>query len=496
MEFILTKQKDIQNMIHYNYYQITIYKNHYEKTFDNGGYIKIPYPSQSNQPNIITSFFEDGYITKKLYIIKKIHSIENVEHDAELMVEHESITNPGKKLFSFLLLKTNKSLTEFSETKLDNLMNTNLPQANTFSLNEIFLSDSIKEAIVYKNQTSIEPTVIVIFTKPVLVNTVFDPSTLIIPPEISNLPKFQVDYSIMKIEPVLGNIIEGFKEGVDSENIVQTAAYCQPIDDTDPDIENVAQSIPIDSEKIINKASVATVNTVLNFVSFFITLLFAIFVVPIVYKVFILNMVFENESFTPQQKLNRVSGIDVYASLLFIGFSISLIHVGISNNMPFFTTVGMYLFIFYAGCLTYFQYIRIFDTEAKQKFLDEFVKDIDNEIPPTFEAVSNDVFGLIKDNIFLLLYDDLKKPEPKLEFGGILLVIFIFVIMYWILNAMHIDMSFGGGSFFLSLPLYMFLLAVYIAVIVKVQRLNSIYKQNKKSEPAAEPAAEQEEQEE
>jgi hypothetical protein len=400
------------------------------------------------------------------------------------MVEHESITNPGKKLFSFLLLKTNNSITEFSETKMDNLMNTKTPQAVSLSLNEIFLSDSIKEAIVYKNQTSIEPTVIVIFTKPVLVNTVFDSSTMIIPPEISNLPKFQVDYSIMKIEPVLGNIIEGFKEGVDGENIVQTAAYCQPIDDSDPDIANVAQSIPINSEKILNKASATTINTVLNFVSFFITLLFAIFVVPIVYKIFILNMVLENETFTPQQKLNRVSGIDVYASILFIGFSISLIHVGISNNMAIFTTVGMYLFIFYAGCLTYFQYVRIFNKEAKEKFLEEFVPKYSDEPPPTFEAVSNDIFGLIKDNVFLLLYDDLKKPVPNLEFGGIILVFVIFVIMYWILNAMHIDMSFGGGSFFLSLPLYMFLLAVYIAIIVKVQRLNSIYKKPTEQPPS------------
>jgi hypothetical protein len=237
--------------------------------------------------------------------------------------------------------------------------------------------------------------------------------------------------------------------------------------------------IPIDSKKFLNDASVSTVNAVLNYISFFMTLLFAVFIVPIIYRIFIIDMVKENEGFTAQQKLNRLSGIDLYASLLFIGFSISLIHVGIANNIPVFTTVGMYFFIFYLGCLTYFQYIRIFDEQRKNEFLLELVDEKKGEDLPSFEAVSNDIFGLIKSNLYLLTHND----NGDLELiSGIALVVVIFTIMYWIFNAMHINMTLGGGSFFLSLPLYLALLSVYIAIVIKVQRNKFLKARNASAE--------------
>ena len=105
--------------IQYNYENTTFYKNQFEKTLENGGYIKIPYPSKSNTPNITSNTLLKGeYVTKNLYIVKKIHNIKDTPFDGELVIEHKSLTNNEKTLYVCFLLKSSKSKTEPIDTLL------------------------------------------------------------------------------------------------------------------------------------------------------------------------------------------------------------------------------------------------------------------------------------------------------------------------------------------------------------------------------------------
>ena len=120
MEFDLNNTKT-ENTVNYNYDKTTFYKNQFEKTLENGGYIKIPYASKSNTPNISSDqLFHGNYITKNLYIIKKKHTIKNVTFDGELIIEHTSLTNNELPLYSCFLLKT--SSTNMESTNIDKLI--------------------------------------------------------------------------------------------------------------------------------------------------------------------------------------------------------------------------------------------------------------------------------------------------------------------------------------------------------------------------------------
>jgi hypothetical protein len=452
MEFDL-KNKITDNVVNYNYNETIFYKNQFEKTIENGEYIQITYPSKSNTPNIVSDNLFDGeYITKKLYIIKKIHKIKGIDFDGELIIEHTSLTNNEKPLFSCFLLKTKNSET----TEIDSLINSQLDI--TINMNDYITS---KEAIYYKTNTEN----VLIFTNPILVISKFDDfkSPKIINPIPTN------DYTIVKINNFLGNV-EGFKEGIDPD-YVDVATYCQPIDEEDPTIGVTADVIiPSDGKVAINKSTTSQITTALNFFAFFILVLFVAIVVPVMYKYFIIDLVLQNNFTDNQQYLNRLSAIDIYISLLLFGFSFSLINVGIINNKPIDTIIGFYVFIFFISSFIVLKYKRTFE-------IDDFIKllfpnggvnkdELMNNIKP-------DIMGLFMDNISQLFIKK-EKDKYKIQFNFII-VIGIFLAFYFILKMYGMEQM-NGSSILTSLPFYMFLLSIYIAVYIKY-----IYDNNEKN---------------
>jgi len=238
MEFDLNNTVT-KNTINYNYEKTTFYKNQFEKTVENGGYIKIPYASKSNAPNILSNDLFDGqYVTKNVYIIKKIHNIKNTKFDGELVIEHTSLTNNELPLYSCFLLKTEKYNTD--ESNIDQF----IKGTNDISIDmNSYIRD--KKAIFYKTNKEN----VVIFPTPISVTSVFDKYTF---PSI--MGSHSSEYSIVKIKPNLGNI-EGFKEGAGGDYI-DVATYCQPIDEEDPTIGVSSDIIiPADGQVSINKAT-------------------------------------------------------------------------------------------------------------------------------------------------------------------------------------------------------------------------------------------------
>ena len=84
-----------------------------------------------------------------------------------------------------------------------------------------------------------------------------------------------------------------------------------------------------------------------------------------------------------------------------------------------------------------------------------------------------DIFGLIGDNISQLFvkYETNKltgKKELKFQ-SNFIIVGIIFAIIFVILHYYKLDQS-SGKSIFLSIPLYMFFLSIYIAAYIKHSR--------------------------
>ena len=131
----------------YDYYNTPIYTNQYEKTFQNGGYIKIPFQNNKSlsEPNLIVTNgnMNIKYKTENIYIFNNIHKIpefsksskfkilpENENDDTpykkladgELVIEHTPLTNGSKKVYTVFLLKTIQK-NDFENTPIDSIIN-------------------------------------------------------------------------------------------------------------------------------------------------------------------------------------------------------------------------------------------------------------------------------------------------------------------------------------------------------------------------------------
>lgn len=454
MAFDLTKKININDVINYNYDETTFYSNQYEKTFINGGYIKIPYSSKSNKVNISSNLFENDYNTTNLYITNKIHTIPSIDYDGELIIEHKPLTNNDKPLYSCFLLKTirNESINgsqidELISGKIDTILN----------LNKYIESSN---GIYYNNSENV-----IIFTKPIIISShISDYKS----PEI--MVPFNKNYSIVTIKN-LGNIYEGL------ENTPKTlAAYCQPIDENDPSIgETSSILIPSSGEVAINDATNTTIKTAINFCCFFLMLLFVIIIIPIIYKHFLLVLILDNEKLNAQGKLNRLSTADWFMSIILFLFSFALINNGISSNKSIYTIVGFYIFVFFLSSFLVLQYNRLF---YKNDFLKQFNPNYKLETDdPKFENISIDPIGLISDTFSSLFVSkeidsETQKEYLKFQFGGIFTVLVVFTVFFLMLYFSGFNDS--STSALMSLYFYIFIFSIYISVYIQYIRNNRI----------------------
>jgi len=459
MEFKITKENTIPNVIYYNYKKAIFYKNQYEKNLKNGGYIKMPYASK--EPNIRSTILDTGYIANQLSIGKKIHKIENVDFDGELIIKHVPLTNTEKPLYICFLLKTvhniNTPIDDIIAGKKDNELNLN------------YLIDS-SMAIHYDQ--------CIIFTTPILVKTAFDEFE---PVNIINA--YSDNYHILYVEPNLGtdsSIIEGATSGTMDTKAI--AAYCSPIDENDPSIgenANTLLAIGGDESRLKNEATVSSINMSMNFVVFYALAIFTTFAVPIMYANGILYLVLWNIHLkTPQEKLNRLYMVDIFLSLFLFGLSFSFMNVGIVSTNSYYTLLGFYIFIFFIASFIRIQYDRTF-------YLDDFYTEISKEPEwnkieqtnlmvelegktPNYEDVKTDIIGFIISNFGYK--QEYNKKEKKCQssvlsvISKIVSIFLIFIFVYMIFTNV-LGMKEETGS---SILFFIFLLSVYLANVATV----------------------------
>jgi len=502
MSFNTTKTIENIDSVQYNYFPTTFYKTQYQNTIKNSGYIKIPFTSKPNEPNI--AIFGSGYVTTALYIVKPTHLINNSHYNAELIIEHRSLTNYNEPLYTCFLLK---SLIAQEPTQIDNLING--IDDTILDLNDFITK---QKTIIFKNKL-LKSALVIIFTEPIIINTVFPYGTL--ESGLNFLEPYENTYSILHAEPILGNkdnknnkIIEGltgdsttevsglFKGLPEITNTTNTtepsnnipvgiasrgdsvsiAGYCQPIDETDPSILQTAGIVvPLNSEISSNKAADTTIKTLLNFCGFFVLIIAAIFITPIAHRILIVELVLDNEEFSAQRKLNRVNAADVYTGSILFGFSIAFINYGIINNQSLATILGFYSFIFLTASILILQYNRIVNPDT---YLSQFKT---KGIIPNYENMEMD-WGLFTDNITSLFFIKklvpntdpfTKDKEPMIYEKETTFTFIIFMIiysgLYQLLNKMKITGK--GGNFFLtSIYFYIFLFTIYLVALVNHYR--------------------------
>jgi len=258
-----------------NYYDCSIYLNQYERTPNNGGYIKIPFFTPENivRPN---AFFISGeptikYISNSLQIYKKTHNINDIDYDGELVIENNQITNGDTKIYICFPLKTypNQKPNEIDNIiKKSEVMNSG-ELSMTINLNKMF--DKLQKYIFYKSGNNI----VVVFTQPIKVQSSFDKKYV----ECSLFSKFENNYNILQNVPGkegMQNIVEGYEE-----------MDCQPID---IETGQVVQEAPyLTFLKTGSDSQNKTVNLMFSMLIFVIIFCVAFFGAPAAYKQIFIN---------------------------------------------------------------------------------------------------------------------------------------------------------------------------------------------------------------
>lgn len=466
MEFKITSTNTTPDVIYYNYKKATFYKNQYENRLDYGGYIKMPYAS--NQPNITSNILDTGYIANQLFICKKIHKIENVDFDGELIVKHIPLTNNEKPLYTCFLLKTDKHMK--TPTEIDDIIAGRTD-------NDLYLNYLIESS------TAIHYDDCIIFTNPILVKTAFDRFE---PVNIIN--SYNDNYHILAVEPNLGTDIVILKEGLEMDTKA-IAAYCSPIDEKDPTLgeqANTLLAIGGDESRLKNEATVSSINLSMNFLVFFALAVFATFAVPVMYYQLIVVMIVWNIYLkTPQEKLNRLYTVDIFLSIFMFGLAFSFMNQGIVSTDSYYTLIGFYIFIFFIASFIRIQYDRTFNVEQIYKDLsqepewnkiqqvNELVQMLEESgdlaDKPNYEKVKFDVMGFILSNLGYKKVYDKEEPDAtkrcKTDTGSLMKTIACIFAAFGSLYVI-LFILFGykdnSSSILSSILFYTFLFSIYL----------------------------------
>jgi hypothetical protein len=314
----LIKNIDPQKKIFYNYYNI-VSKN----TSNDDINIQCSFEGKSNSPNIVylNGSLRQNYISNNLKIFRN-----------EMIIEHNPITNGGKKLYvSFPLVSDSR----IDNTVIDYIIQTKYNDTIEIELNDIIIpEDKCKfyETLEYD---------IFIFSKPILVKT-----------DLTNLPNSNFEnpanYSIIRASQN-NRHKEGFQgiEGFGAmDNISEQWMECDnvPVDFAH---EIPSYNVPIQSKL---QSEMSTIVQIFNLVKFFaifvLILLFIYFVVPVFYKFLAFHSIFKLGS---DDCSGRILGLDIFLSLMFIIIILSVFIYGY-----YLSDITTYIYYIYGSCLIIF----------------------------------------------------------------------------------------------------------------------------------------------
>ena len=447
MSFDLDKPVS-ETTINYYYTNYTFYLQENDKT-------NIKQVFLSKEPNISSSYLHSNYKSTNIYISKKIHEIENVPFDGELIIEHIPITNGISKFYLCIPLRTSKGV----HSKIDDLINKKA--AITINLNSVlppFSRGILYDSTLLPIKTPLSDHVLLL-NEPILVGTDFA--------NFNKANLFEIyssDYQIVSLEQYKQPIVEGFQEGlIETKNM-----YCQPIDMNDPtdsSFNDVATiTIPMGGADSKSDSTNVIMSLVNNFTIFFIVLLGLWFLVPFGYNTFLvdhINIAKSNLDLSMKQKAGRLSASETLISIFFIIFSVSFIYTGTAGSNANFTIVGFFMFISFIIMFLRIQYMKNFEkTGGIIEFLKSAFSGSKNPIKDERDlaSISPDFYGTIVGS-FISIF------ETKQWITVAILFTFLYGIIYLCgLNKTDSTTQLIWGIIFSSISIF---IGVYAASTVK-----------------------------
>ena len=435
--------------LYYHYPTQKIYKSQYEKTIENGGYIKVAYPQQQSMINIDYAKYDSGYVTKNLYISKKIHSIDSVDFDGELLIEHVSNTNGFKPLFVCIPLKTDSNI---KETHIDHLIEQKIPSIE-FNINDLLGEKEIK-IILYESPGYLTEQSVILFTQPIKIKHSFDSMQM-----VDVIKNYDESYKIIIATrqylesntptPTPTSALEGFETKTKT-----STAYCQPIEEIEPEVQTQANlEIPLKGKYSLQDSEYEYIKVVVSFTSYFLVMVFGYLGAPSLYRTLIIDLVLDNTKLTNcMARAGRLYSIDIYICVIMIMFIYALLSSGVKNNSKGQTTTALLVFIFFIVSMLRIYFYKV---SPDSDFAEVLGCD---ETPEGEEPDDSDSSQYIVDNI----QQDLAEffTENLSVFNDITVVgifIFLFVIIFSILFATK-----AGSLWFFGIILDIYIVIYYV----------------------------------
>ena len=419
----------------------------------------------SKEPNISSNALSSNYKSTNLYISKKIHEIQGIDFDGELIIEHIPITNGTSKLYLCIPLKTRKG----SHSPIDDIIKKQ--KVTTININTILSQEST--GILYTStylpfMTPLADKVLLL-TRPISVESDFR--------DCHKADLFELlsdEYQIVSIIPFTPFRIEDAKSnrsnpfisapfgGVLNENWsnngepkshlynssikdsksvgnwysrepmiegMESNLYCQPVDINDSSNNDMA-TITIPMGGVDNKHDTANVvlSLVQNFGVFLVVLLGLWFLVPYAYDLFLvdhINLAVSNANIAMGDKASRLSASEILISTFLLLMSISFIYSGTAGTNPSFTIIGFFFFISYIIIFLRIQYIKNFEHVGGY---DAFIKSVFSGSPSN----PNLDFSTITPNFYGVIIDSIKSLFSKKQFVTVcILFVGVFCTIYF-----------------------------------------------------------------
>jgi hypothetical protein len=134
---------------------------------------------------------------------------------------------------------------------------------------------------------------------------------------------------------------------------------------------------------------------------------------------------------------------------------------GYRTNKFEYTVAGFYIFIFLIGSILAVQFSRLSNEAA---FLKKFEIGTAGEIPAKIEIVNSDWYGLLKDNLFALIYktefeqDDTGKLQAKLKLKMFHLIWFLMIYGLLSIIVWNLDKSKNNDNKLLNMSSVSFII--------------------------------------
>lgn len=302
-------------LIHYHYYNTKLYKNQYEKTIKNGGYIKIPFINarSTTNPNLIYNPTQTKYATKTIYIMPKNHMFPG-NHDGELIIEHAPITNSDTPVYSCILLKTKEGIAE--ETVVDKIINQSFDPYLEVRLDDFVQFNKVCMVNNFHN--------VFLFPSPILISSRLDNMSLPKDTLFSNYDKTQ--YTTVDLHATDAPIMEGL-----------AIMDCVPVDMNDKRTETIEMTTVKGKENIY-------LMTLINFLIFTIMTIGGWYGVPALYKEFIKPFI-KNDATPSTANISNIIGLTIPLMILCLILPIMLLIFGVIIRSSMISGLGGYLFV-------------------------------------------------------------------------------------------------------------------------------------------------------